>query len=98
MNWILRNLLELAGSRPGLRRAARRLIASVPLLARFLAWLMARGNADMIAAAAGSKHPTAHAKAGRGFDDQERLFRTARQIVARHRDLHGMVLTRGGKA
>ena len=89
MNWILRKMLGVAGSNPAFRRTARNLVAGVPALGALLSWLMARANADMIAAAGLMNSARPKGRVGAGFEDRDRLFRAARAIVARDRQWHG---------
>ncbi len=89
MNWILRKLLGVAGSNPTFRHAARNLVAGVPVHRHLLSWVMARANADMIAAAGRLNRARPNGQVAAGFEDRERLFRAARAIVALDRQSHG---------
>jgi len=83
INWAMRAAMRQLSGRARLRVALRRLLAASPTLSRLAGKLLAGAQADMIAATRASPVATGMRAAAPGFDNRERLHRTARAIIAR---------------
>lgn len=79
----LAGLLGVTARNGALRRALKRIVAEMPIASRLAARLIARGQADLVAAASRPVGADANGAAAR-FVEPERVGRAARNLIARH--------------